>query len=65
MPATPSTTFPFSTATVEMARASRVQPTMAGAPSLVEKGRKPIRTSPPTSAATTTASTERRPSSAQ
>ncbi len=65
MPATPRKTLPFITATAATARDTSTERTIVGAPESVEKGRKPISSRPPTIAATITASTERRPSSAQ
>jgi hypothetical protein len=64
-PATPITILPLRIATADSARTMSSVRMIGIAPASVENGRKPINSRPPSRAAITTASTERRPSSAQ
>ncbi len=65
IPVTPMITFPFAIARPERPSATRTLTTMTGAPESVANGSAPSRMRHPTATAITTASTERRPSSAQ
>jgi hypothetical protein len=65
MLATPMNSLPLATATAASASAPSTEATIVGTPASVANGRNPISTRPPIRTATTTASTERRPCSAQ
>ena len=65
MAATPKITLPLRTVIPARKSATSTEPTMTGQESPVPKGRNPINSRPATAVAMITASTERRPSSAQ